>query len=108
MELGSLRLHTSLIWACDAEMVRDQGTIVVVEDDPNIADLVDLYLRRDGFRVIQAVDGESGLAAIEREQPRLVILDVGLPGSIDGLDVCRRLRASERTVAVPVLMLTAR
>ena len=78
----------------------------MVEDDPNIADLVDLYLRRDGFRVIQAVDGEHGLAAIDREQPRLVVLDVGLPGAIDGLEVCRRLRAAERSV--PVLMLTAR
>jgi DNA-binding response OmpR family regulator len=86
--------------------VPDAGTNVVVEDDPNIADLVDLYLRRDGFRVIQATDGEGGLAAIDREQPRLVILDVGLPGSIDGLEVCRRLRAADRTV--PVLMLTAR
>ena len=81
------------------------GTIVVVEDDPNISDLVDLYLRRDGYRVIQAANGEAGLEAIGRERPRLVILDVGLPGGIDGLEVCRRLRA---TSAVPVLMLTAR
>jgi DNA-binding response OmpR family regulator len=79
------------------------GTIVVVEDDPNIADLVDLYLRRDGFRVIQAADGEAGLAAIQRERPRLVVLDVGLPGSMDGLELCRRVHGS-----VPVLLLTAR
>ena len=84
----------------------DAGTIVVVEDDPNIADLVDLYLRRDGFRVVQASDGEGGLAAIERERPRLVVLDVGLPGALDGLEVCRRLRAASSSV--PVLMLTAR
>ena len=84
------------------------GTIVVVEDDPNIADLVDMYLRREGYRVIQAPDGERGLAAIDRERPRLVILDVGLPGGTDGLDVCRRLRAATRTAALPVLMLTAR
>jgi DNA-binding response OmpR family regulator len=83
----------------------DLGTIVVVEDDPNISDLVDLYLRRDGYRVIQAADGEAGLIVIGRERPRLVILDVGLPGGIDGLEVCRRLRA---TSAIPVLMLTAR
>jgi DNA-binding response OmpR family regulator len=83
----------------------DAGTIVVVEDDPNIADLVDMYLRREGFRVIQAGDGEAGLAAFSREKPRLLILDVGLPGGIDGLEVCRRIRASS---AVPVLMLTAR
>jgi DNA-binding response OmpR family regulator len=79
------------------------GTIVVVEDDPNIADLVELYLRREGFRVVQSADGEAGLAAIERERPRLVVLDVGLPGRMDGLEVCKRLGAS-----VPVILLTAR
>jgi DNA-binding response OmpR family regulator len=83
----------------------DLGTIVVVEDDPNIADLVDIYLRREGFRVIQAADGEAGLAAIERERPRLAILDVGLPGAIDGLEVCRRVRAR---LPLPLLILTAR
>jgi DNA-binding response OmpR family regulator len=83
----------------------EPGTIVVVEDDPNIADLVDLYLRRDGFRVIQAGDGASGLAAIAREKPRLAIVDIGLPGHIDGLEICRRVRAGG---ALPVLMLTAR
>ena len=108
MELGSLRLHTSLIWACHAETVRDQGTIVVVEDDPNIADLVDMYLRREGFRVVQAGDGPAGLAAIARERTALVVLDVGLPGGVDGLEVCRRLRATPPTSDVPVIMLTAR
>jgi DNA-binding response OmpR family regulator len=83
----------------------EPGTIVVVEDDPNIADLVDLYLRREGFRVIQATDGAAGLAAVAREKPRMAILDIGLPGDIDGLEVCRRVRAGGGT---PVLMLTAR
>ena len=86
-------------------MTRDQATIVVVEDDPNIADLLDMYLRRDGHRVIQAADGESALAAVGRERPALVLLDIGLPGSIDGFEVCRRLRANG---SVPVMMLTAR
>jgi DNA-binding response OmpR family regulator len=81
------------------------GTIVVVEDDPNIGDLVDMYLRREGFRVIQAGDGEAGLAAVDREKPRLAILDIGLPGQIDGMEICRRLRTNG---AIPVLMLTAR
>jgi DNA-binding response OmpR family regulator len=81
------------------------GTIVVVEDDPNISDLVDMYLRREGFRVVQVPTGDAGLAAIEREHPRLAILDVGLPGNIDGLEICRRVRARQ---ALPVLMLTAR
>jgi DNA-binding response OmpR family regulator len=83
----------------------DAGTVVVIEDDANIADLVALYLRRDGFRVLQATDGEAGIAHAEREAARLVIVDVGLPGSLDGFDVCRRLR---RNGSVPVVMLTAR
>jgi DNA-binding response OmpR family regulator len=86
-------------------MGADLGTIVVVEDDTHIADLVDIYLRREGFRVIQAGTGEAGLAAIERERPRMVILDVGLPGGIDGLEVCQRVRSKH---SLPVLMLTAR
>ena len=86
-------------------MAAEPGTIVVVEDDPHIADLIDMYLRRDGHRVVQAGDGESGLRAVERERPRMVILDVGLPGPVDGFEVCRRIRAAS---AVPVMMLTAR
>ena len=90
-------------------MRSDQGTIVVVEDDANIADLVDLYLRREGFRVLQAGDGERGLELVARESPRLVVLDVGLPGTVDGLEVCRRLRAPGPSArSVPVVMLTAR
>ena len=88
-----------------AEMA-DQGTIVVIEDDRNIADLVELYLRQDGFRVVQAEDGEKGIVAVRTQRPRLVVLDVGLPGGTDGLDVCRRLRADDNSV--PILMLTAR
>jgi DNA-binding response OmpR family regulator len=85
-------------------MPTDPGTIVVIEDEAGIADLVELYLRQEGFRVLQADDGERGLEIVRRERPRLVILDVGLPG-VDGLEVCRRLRAESH---VPVLMLTAR
>ena len=83
----------------------DAGTIVVVEDDANIADLVEMYLRQEGFRVVQATDGQRGIDAVRTQRPRLVILDVGLPGGIDGLEVCRRVRSDS---AVPVLMLTAR
>ncbi len=78
---------------------------MVVEDDNNIADLLDLYLRREGFRVLQANTGQAGLDAIQREHPRLAILDVSLPGGMDGLEVCRRVRASN---PLPMLMLTAR
>jgi DNA-binding response OmpR family regulator len=85
------------------------GTILVVDDEANIADLVELYLRKEGFRVLKAGTGEDGLAAAKRERPRLVVLDVGLPG-IDGLEVCRRLRADavNEMASVPVIFLTAR
>jgi DNA-binding response OmpR family regulator len=82
----------------------DKGTIVVVDDEANIADLVDLYLTREGFRVYQAAAGEAGLAAFQRHRPRLVVLDVGLP-DLDGLEVCRRIRATSQT---PIIFLTAR
>jgi DNA-binding response OmpR family regulator len=82
----------------------ERGTILVVDDEPNIADLVELYLRRDGFRVVKAAAGEDVLAAVGTHRPRLVVLDVGLP-DIDGLEVCRRLR---QTSAIPVIFLTAR
>ncbi len=83
----------------------DGDTIVVIEDDQNISDLVALYLRREGFRVLQAGDAEQGLAYVDRDRPKLVVVDIGLPGELDGLDVCRRLRAAGD---VPVVMLTAR
>jgi len=82
-----------------------EATIVVVEDDQHIADLVEMYLRQEGFRVVQAPTGERGIEAVTTQRPKLVILDVGLPGGMDGLEVCRRLRAASD---VPILMLTAR
>jgi len=86
-------------------VVHDQkGTVVVVDDEPNIADLVDLYLAREGFRVLKAGTGEAGLQAVKDHRPRLVVLDVGLP-DVDGLEVCKRLRATSQ---IPVIFLTAR
>ncbi len=85
-------------------LVPDERVLVVVEDDPNIADLLDVYLREAGFRVLQAGSGERGLELVERHQPVMVVLDIGLP-DVDGFEVCRRIRARS---AVPVLFLTAR
>ena len=86
-------------------VMQDQkGTIVVVDDEPNIADLVDLYLAREGFRVLKTGTGEGGLQAVRDHRPRLVVLDVGLP-DLDGLEVCKRLRATSQ---IPVIFLTAR
>jgi DNA-binding response OmpR family regulator len=80
-------------------------TLVVIEDDHHISDLVAMYLRREGFRVLQADNGEQGLGYIDRESPRLAIVDVGLPGNLDGFDVCRKVRSSSE---LPLIMLTAR
>jgi DNA-binding response OmpR family regulator len=86
-------------------VTEDRETIVVIEDDHNISDLVAMYLRKQGYRVLQADDAEHGLDYIQREHPSLAIVDVGLPGSLDGLDVCRKLSAEH---GPPVVLLTAR
>ncbi len=86
-------------------MESSNGTIVVIEDDPHISDLVAMYLRRDGFRVLQSDEGRTGLEHIEREKARLAIIDIGLPGEIDGFEACRRIR---KTGELPVIILSAR
>jgi len=80
-------------------------TVLVVEDDPDIARLVSLHLGDAGFEVRLAGDGTAGLAEARNRRPNLVVLDLMLPGT-NGLDVCRALRA--RPPHVPILMLTAR
>ena len=77
--------------------------ILIIEDEPQIARLARDYLEKNGFRVLVAGDGLSGLAAARRESPDLVLLDLLLPG-MDGRELCRRLRAES---AVPILILTA-
>ncbi|HET9655125.1 MAG TPA: response regulator transcription factor [Kineosporiaceae bacterium] len=83
----------------------DRGLVLVVEDEPAIADLIRTYLAREGYSAHVVRDGESALASIARDRPAVVILDVGLPG-IDGTQVCRRLRAAGDWT--PVLFVTAR
>ncbi|WP_412541083.1 response regulator transcription factor [Longispora sp. K20-0274] len=82
-----------------------KGLVLVVDDERPIADLVRLYLTREGFGVHTEYDGESALAAARRMRPIAIVLDIGLPG-IDGLEICRRLR--EEGDWTPVLFLTAR
>jgi DNA-binding response OmpR family regulator len=86
-------------------MAEPAPVVVVVEDDPAISDLVELYLRRDGYRVHTASDAERGLQVIRERQPALIVLDVGLPGPRDGIDLCKEIRATADT---PIVMLTAR
>src|SRR5918994_341767 len=82
-------------------------TVLVVEDDPANRVLLIALLERAGYRAVTASDGPSGLAAAFEVAPDLMLLDVGLPG-MDGLEICRRLRADLRTVTLPVVLLTGR
>ena len=85
---------------------RSRGSVLVVDDEPTIAEIVGRYLERAGYRVRTAGDGRDALAMIATERPDLVVLDLMLPG-IDGLEVMRRLHEGEGR-ALPVVMLTAR
>ncbi len=80
------------------------STILVVDDDPDLRDLVNVTLRSASYRVVEAGDGPSGIAAYHAHQPDLVVLDVGL-GAMDGLEVCRAIRTHGST---PIVFLTAR
>jgi DNA-binding response OmpR family regulator len=88
-----------------APVAESKGLVLVVEDERAIADLVRLYLSREGFGVHVESDGAAGLAAARRLHPVAIVLDVGLP-SLDGTEVCRRLRAADDWT--PVLFVTAR
>ena len=81
-----------------------RAKVLIVEDDPNISDIVRLYLEKEGYLVEQAADGVSGLSLFDKEPPDLVVLDVMLPG-MDGWEVCRSVRERGR---IPVIMLTAK
>jgi two-component system, OmpR family, alkaline phosphatase synthesis response regulator PhoP len=82
-------------------------SIVIVEDDEDIADSIRYNLEREGYRLRLATSGESALGLILERLPNLIILDLNLP-QMNGFELCRRLRADARTARVPILMLTAR
>ena len=80
-------------------------TVLVVDDEPIVRDVVTRYLEHDGHRVVTAADGNEAKDLIERDPPSLVVLDVMLPGGTDGLALCRWIRSSSE---LPVILLTAR
>jgi two-component system phosphate regulon response regulator PhoB len=82
-------------------------SVLVVEDEENIRELVIYTLLKEGYHAVGAASGERALALAQVQPPDLVLLDLMLPG-IDGLSVCRRLRASAATAGVPIIMLTAK
>jgi DNA-binding response OmpR family regulator len=82
-------------------------TVLVIDDEPELVKLLDFNLTKAGYLVLTAKDGETGLAMARRHAPNLVVLDVMMPG-LDGLEVCKRLRAETSTSGVPILMLTAK
>jgi two-component system alkaline phosphatase synthesis response regulator PhoP len=86
-------------------MSRD--SILVVEDEEDISELIRYNLDREGYRVVCSATGEEGLSAASRERPDAILLDLMLPG-IDGLSVCRQLKNDPRTTGIPIVMVTAR
>lgn len=78
--------------------------ILIIEDEPHIADAIAYNLKKEGYEAVIASDGENGIEKIQREEPDLVILDLMLPG-IDGMEVCRRVRKRSQ---IPIIMLTAK
>ncbi|MGC7870365.1 response regulator [Desulfosporosinus sp. SYSU MS00001] len=83
------------------------ATILVVDDEEPIQELLRFNLEKEGYQVRVAKDGPEALASIEKEQPDLLVLDVMLPG-MDGLEVCRRLRLNTKFQQIPIIMLTAK
>lgn len=83
------------------------GEVLVVEDEADIRRLVVLHLEREGFRCRTAASGPEALQAVRAARPELVVLDLMLPG-LDGLEVCRRLRADPATAGLPIVILTAK
>jgi len=84
-----------------------KATILVVEDEAEILELVRYNLSREGYKILEAESGEEALRLVRREKPDLVVLDLMLP-EIDGLEVCRQMKNEEDTAKIPVVMLTAK
>ena len=82
-----------------------EKTILIVEDETNIVDILSFNLEREGYNTIEAYDGQTGLQLAREQNPDLILLDLMLP-QMNGFDVCRQLRADGS--AIPIIMLTAR
>ena len=92
----------------DEEQAQSPVTVLVIEDEESIVELIKLGLHYENFEVESAEEGAEGISAAQRLSPAVIILDVGLPGDMDGLEALRRLRQNPTTRDIPVLMLTAK
>ena len=82
-------------------------TILLIEDEKNIAELVKYNLEQDGFRVLTAAKGTTGLESALKDKPALVVLDLMLP-EMSGLEICKALKQNEKSRTIPIIMLTAK
>src|SRR5215216_5537634 len=98
------RLAGATLTSEDRSLNAEDCTVLIVDDEPNIVEVVSAYLQRELYKVVTAADGEEALRMISQHAPDLIVLDVMLP-KLDGLEVCRRVRATSNT---PIIMLTAR
>jgi two-component system, OmpR family, alkaline phosphatase synthesis response regulator PhoP len=81
--------------------------ILIVDDEKDIARMLNYNLKKEGYRTVEAYDGEDALDLAARERPDLILLDLMLPG-VDGLEVCKQLKKEPKTAAIPIIMLTAK
>ena len=82
-------------------------SILIIEDDPDIVELLQYNLEKNGYPVRTASDGEAGLQAARRFKPGMILLDLMMPG-MDGLEVCRHLKRDPNTASIPLMMITAK
>ncbi len=88
-------------------MAQQSNTVVCIEDEPGVIELIRLILERRGLTVVGAENGEAGLEAIRQSRPALVLLDLMLPG-MDGWEIYRRMKADEMMKSIPVIIVTAK
>ena len=79
--------------------------VLVVDDEQQVRDLLNTFLKREGYEVVVASNGEEAMELAEAENPHVILLDVNMPG-IDGIEVCNRLKAKEKTRPIPIIIVT--
>ena len=102
-----LRMMPGITGHKPTSVMMSRERVLVVDDEQDLLELVSYNLNKEGYRVVGVGSGEEALAAARRDVPDLILLDLLLP-TVDGLEVCRRLKADPRTQHIPVLMLTAK